>query len=1251
MKRWHTSLSVMLVILLMVGLFNSMNGSSSKVEASGTLVIKVLEITDNGQSDLSSLSFNDFKLELSTYSMKQFVGSRDYLDGKYDAVYIGKGIYDPDPAYMMLDTSSKQNDITPLKVNELKKYFVNKGLPFIVYQDSNSGYMKQKTTGELYKFITSITGKSNVLFVGPADLGNGASFASKTSLGTKGNLRPKLKITSKPLEYVGTTKIYTRGEKIAFDYTVENAVDLSHMTVNLYLGTDGAVPFTEKQLVKSAQVTAASATLSYTLPRGYSGPIYWRLELIDNNTTLNDVKAGNFRFKDEMKRINVLQFRGNNSGDDAGLDKDYNFDSSYLYLDGDYEIKFTARSINDFAGPTWYNNLQDYDMLIFGFAHEYKEFAFIEVQAARDALQKYIDSGKSVMFTHDTFNPYSREGNRSAYWNNFRGIAGMITPVNNTGNIDNSFTTDTKKVNTGLLTDFPFALPSDISVGSTHGQYYTLDLNDPEVIPWYNLSGGRTASDSWNHYYTYSKGNVTFTNSGHTGQTKTGYTVGERQLFLNTMYRAFTMANHGPVITVFSPVEYNPTLNNFIPTYEAIPVHYLVEDLDIGDTALKTTVNFIYQDGNVERRVTKIDNRPIISGTTINESFDNPLPNGGDLTVEIIAKDSRGAESKKQIKVKVAKVNASLELSRTFLNSNNVKPVDNKVDTGSTVTMNYTITPKPITGVGTSMDVTSVGFNEQLPANMEVVSLPPGFDKKGSLANGYQISGTLSNVHYTKKGTDTLFTADPVSFSIKVIPTKNGFYPLNSGSLTFSDINQSTKTKLSFPSVTLEAVTKLTSLNLSDQTLLVGDSVKLLPQYTPSDLTNVPFKWEIDQPGIAGLTSDGVVTGKALGTAVVKLTALDGSGLVATAKIKVVDPGLYIEGPGEVLVGDEITLNSKLLTADYEYITSYTWTIDSGSEFISFKAPANQASIIVRGAQAGGSVVRLEVKTNQGHTYSKTANVTVKSKLTGLNLTGTTLYVNQSKQLTAQFVPANVTNVPITWASSDPNVAIVTQDGKITGITKGTTVITITSQENKSISASATVSVIAPELTFNTTGVALGKKFTLTPNSITLAEGDSIKSYSWSDVTIADDASAGEIELRGGDTTDTVTYRALKHGNVDIKLTITTSLGYTESFVNTVSIAPVKLQLPSTMTLDTGITKEFNNLLASDPTDGKGNIYDFLRWESSDPDVLTVDSNGVVRTMKPGKASVKVFSIHDKSNVFTGTEITVKKHYDGQGKY
>lgn len=81
--------------------------------------------------------------------------------------------------------------------------------------------------------------------------------------------------------------------------------------------------------------------------------------------------------------------------------------------------------------------------------------------------------------------------------------------------------------------------------------------------------------------------------------------------------------------------------------------------------------------------------------------------------------------------------------------------------------------------------------------------------------------------------------------------------------------------------------------------------------------------------------------------------------------------------------------------------------------------------------------------------------------VTGINLSPTriSLQVNASKQLKATVLPVDADNRSVHWGSSNPAVATVDVDGKVTGKSKGTTTITCRSLDGSDVSAVCEVTV------------------------------------------------------------------------------------------------------------------------------------------------------------------------------------------------
>ncbi|WP_424766787.1 DUF5057 domain-containing protein [Paenibacillus sp. sgz302251] len=1230
--------------------------------------VNVLEITETGASDLTPLIGGQSLISIKTYSMKQFVASREQLDGKYDAIYIGRGTYNislptQTATASAHQTKDKQNDITQLKASEIITKFVDKGLPVILYSDISrnagiefqadlwSGNHKEKEAllkKNFAKYNSDGNRRNNVIFVNDAQLSSTNAFVSQINLLVKGNLRPLLSLIEQPIGYTSSSNHkYTAGDMLTFKYAVDNLGDISakDINVNLYIGMDSAVPFEVEQLVATQRVTGDTGTLTYKLPRGFSGLQYWKLELTDFSNPLKDVKTGVYRFQDEKIHIKVLQVMPQNNSN-SDLTKSTNINSQYLApTDGNnkdaYSIQIDPMPITTF-NSTGYQTLNGkYDMLIFGFRDEYNNYAPINEEAAA-AVQTFIGTGQSVMFTHDTI--YVNNNSQSRNWlNKFQTVTGQIAPRTDMGFGGPVKSTKTEKVNDGLLTQFPFLLSNSTSVATTHNQYFTLDLEDPAVIPWYNMtdSSYRTAGDSWNHYYTYSKGNVTYSGSGHTNS---NFPDWEQQLFVNTMYRAYMGSNHAPQLTVYSPIEYNQTENNFIPSYSDILINYKIDDFDLNDRQLTTSINLKYSGTTVPI----LTSEKVLSGTTMNHQVANPMPEGGLLTVEIIVRDAQGAEARKEINVKIVKVTSNLELSRTV--SDNV--VENKIETNDTAAFTYTITPKAIDKndalAADRMKITGLTFTEQFPPDLEIGTLPSGFTKRGNLETGFTVSGTLADIPY--RLSDNKYTASPVSFTIPVTPKKdNPAYSLMNAALAYKDIGSQTSMTLQFPPYILEAITKIKELTINNKTILIGDQWPMETEtiIKPDTATKKQLTWVSDRPDIVTVNSRGIIQGIAAGTAALTATTTDGSGITARAKITVITAGLNINGPDRVSVHESISLTSSLITADYEQIETYAWSIGSGGANVSLNGTSSNTAT-VRGMNTATATISLKVttnqidpKTNRKREYTASKQITVYKKLTSIDLTGTTLMLGQSAQLTPAFTPADATDKSITWRSDNPNIVSVDQNGTVKGEGTGQATITVTAADGSGLSKNAIVYVTLPKPVI--TGrkeVDLGTVIPLSAH-IKWANNDPIAS----DDGVVWRITGGSSNAQLINKTDTsAELKGIRAGSVNVIVTVNTKGGRTyASEPIEVTVNPVSLYLYNTMTIDLNETMSLWDELQSSPAAGKTNIQSSLAWKSSDNETVSVNpSTGAIKGLKPGSSTITVTYSHDPALTARTTIIVMR---------
>lgn len=157
-----TTLLLLLLVLPIKNHFMNVDASSNEYQ------IRMLEVTESGVSELASLKTGISNLTIDTMSMKRFVALRDDLDGRYDAVYIGKGTYSTSGVSGKdHNTKAVMNDITALKAKEITDYFINKGL-YVLLNKEPFDTQTTNQRGILYNTFNTyrtLTPKSNVKFV------------------------------------------------------------------------------------------------------------------------------------------------------------------------------------------------------------------------------------------------------------------------------------------------------------------------------------------------------------------------------------------------------------------------------------------------------------------------------------------------------------------------------------------------------------------------------------------------------------------------------------------------------------------------------------------------------------------------------------------------------------------------------------------------------------------------------------------------------------------------------------------------------------------------------------------------------------------------------------------------------------------------------------------------------------------------------------------------------------------------------
>ena len=412
--------------------------------------------------------------------------------------------------------------------------------------------------------------------------------------------------------------------------------------------------------------------------------------------------------------------------------------------------------------------------------------------------------------------------------------------------------------------------------------------------------------------------------------------------------------------------------------------------------------------------------------------------------------------------------------------------------------------------------------------------------------------------------------------------------------------------------VTVENVS-ITSITLSESSLtlsLEDDPVELVASYLPANATNVQITWSSDNEKVATVVN-GIVTPVGVGTA--NITAANGSindvCVVTVSAISVTGVRLDKELL-ELSVGGSSVLKATVLPANATN-TNCTWS--SSNEGV-----ATVANGIVSAEAAGECTIT--VTTEDGN---KTATCAVTVKANTIAVTGVTLSpsgsksvaLNETLSFTATVQPTNASIKTVSWSSSNPSVATVT-DGVVTLLKTGTTTITVTTDDG---GFTATCDVTVTDIL--TTNIIIDNSMSLTVGetgtiSLTVMPTGASTNVTWK----SDNESVATVDATGKVT-------AVANGSANITATATDGTNVASDkcavTVSNISVTGVSLDATSKV-VRLGGSKA---TLIATVQPANATIKD-INWSSSKESVATV-SNGTITAVAVGTTTITAASAED----------------------
>ena len=389
------------------------------------------------------------------------------------------------------------------------------------------------------------------------------------------------------------------------------------------------------------------------------------------------------------------------------------------------------------------------------------------------------------------------------------------------------------------------------------------------------------------------------------------------------------------------------------------------------------------------------------------------------------------------------------------------------------------------------------------------------------------------------------------------------------------------------------------TLNKTTLSLVEEESETLIATITPSDATDKTVIWASSNSQVASVDQDGKVT--ALKEGVASITATAG-GKSTTCIVSVNKQFVPVS---------KITLSKsslELIKGTYEVLTAIVEPEDATDKTLIWSSSDEDIAVVSNTGRVSAFGVGSAIITVKAGEQTATCDVLVTVPVSSITLNKTylTLVEGQSETLVATVMPDDATDKSLTWTSSNEDIAVVSNTGRVTAIGGGSAIITVKAGEK---TATCTVQVTVPvtSITLNKTSLTLVEEQSETLIATVMPADATDKTVTWA----SSNSQVASVDQDGK-------VAALKEGVASITATAGGKTATCQVTVNKKFIPVTRIILnKSSLELAKGTYEVLTATV--EPEDA---TYKTVTWSSSNPDVATVNNEGRVTAIGGGAAKI-----------------------------
>lgn len=374
-----------------------------------------------------------------------------------------------------------------------------------------------------------------------------------------------------------------------------------------------------------------------------------------------------------------------------------------------------------------------------------------------------------------------------------------------------------------------------------------------------------------------------------------------------------------------------------------------------------------------------------------------------------------------------------------------------------------------------------------------------------------------------------------------------------------------------------------------------------LGRFYPSNACNTNITWSCSDSSVISM-SNGVITAKNYGTATITAESFNGkkNSIKITVKEITADKVVVSGLPdlNDHYIGDAFVLASQIVPENVDD-PSIVWS--SSNDEIATVSSSGSVQLLSAG--------KVEIRATASNGVSGKVGITVKEKyVETVDIAEDEIdaLLGDEIPVAAVVSPSDATYPELVWASEDPAVASVSDDGKISALACGETVITATSTNGIHDSVTVRISEIkASSLEIDgPDSILLGETATLSGVFVPANTTDQRIEWSVNNPSVASVSDEGVLTTKNaGTATITATQKDV-------------------SAVYTIEVLPIDVEeIIITASAKGAINKEdtielYAEVLPQNAT------YPEITWSVSNPEIASIDENGVLTALKGGTVTV-----------------------------